>query len=162
MDNSALRNTGPDRLFPYLTRKATYGRRFDLADARFLSYWPYLGDIGERVVELVISGLEYRRLWRHRKLKVGLGTITSHVLDTTMIAAFVVLRSHDKNDRHAPPSPPTLTEPFGSFLLAAAGCLLLITYATHFKLEQGLRGAQAPPPPQHRYYYMTRGDRVTM
>jgi len=110
MDNSALRNTGADRLFPYSTHKATHGRRFDLADAGFLSYRPYLGDIGERVVELVISGLEYRRLWRRRKLKVALGTVAGHVLDTTMIAILVVLRSHDKDGRQAPPLLPTLTE----------------------------------------------------
>lgn len=77
----------------------TYRRRLDLADARLLRNWPYLGDISEWVLELLITGLEYRCFWRHREFEVALDAdVAGHVLGRTRTSAATILglsRYHD-------------------------------------------------------------------
>lgn len=99
---------------------ATYGWWFDLANAGPLGDRPYLGDVGEGIVELVVARLEYRCFWRHRELKVGLGAIAGHILSATVIpaaAALVAPRSHGSGAVR--------------LLFTLAG-----THATHFKFER--------------------------
>ena len=41
----------------------THSRRPDFADARVNYHWPYLGQVGDRVAELLLGRLKNGRLW---------------------------------------------------------------------------------------------------